>query len=660
MRRDTSSTKVNGDDGAWSEIEQLVAEAMDLARQPMSNRDFYVELLHRLMQAIGAESISAWTLQPDGQLRFEYRTASAGTPALDATPAMQALFSSVARQRSPRIVPPGASSSGTVENPTSNFLIAHPIEIDGRTVGVLEVQQSENASPKELQGVEELVGIFGDVAREFHRERQLRELLHREQAWTDLDSFAAEVHRTLDWRGTCYAVANEGVGVTGCDRVSVLTRGKTISVSGIDSVNRRSNSTRAMEALAKVVTRTGEPLWFPCDGDSLSPQIETKLERFHDQTHARSVAVIPLEKSPSSSHHRRRLDAIVFERFDGAPWTDAQQRRIDSVCRHAASAMQNASEFSTLPLLWVSRVAQALLWPLGLRQLPKTMLVIAAVLGAIAALCFVPGDFVIEGRGELQPATRRHLFAPMDAVIEKVHVDHSDRITAGQVLLELRHADLDFKMAGVLGDLQTQQKQFETVRARRLNHARLNSDDSTEFDDLTSEEEKLKTIIASLVEQKKILTRQVAELKMVSQIDGEVLTWGLAEQLKSRAVRRGERLLTVGETQGRWMLEMWIADHDVEHVLQAQGHATELPVSFVLASQSGEANQGQVERVGMTTETTADGRPGVRVIVVFDRTQLSELRPGTTAFAKIHCGRRPIGYIWFRELFEVVRTRVLF
>jgi multidrug efflux pump subunit AcrA (membrane-fusion protein) len=272
----------------------------------------------------------------------------------------------------------------------------------------------------------------------------------------------------------------------------------------------------------------------------------------------------------------------------------------------------------------------------------------------------VPTDFVIDGRGELQPAMQRHIFAPADAVIESIHVEHSGKVAAGDVLLELRDSELDFKMASILGDLQTQQKRLETVRARRLNFARLNSDDSTEFDDLTSEEERLKTTIASLAEQKEIVSRQLAELSVASNIDGEVLTWGIDEILKSRAVRRGERLLTVADTDGEWRLEMWIADHDVEHVIHARRQTEELAASFVLASRSGTAVHGHVEQIGMATEMTSEGRPGVRVVIAFDRHDVESLRPGTTAFVKIHCGRRAIGYVWFREVLEVVRTRLLF
>ena len=48
----------------------------------------------------------------------------------------------------------------------------------------------------------------------------------------------------------------------------------------------------------------------------------------------------------------------------------------------------------------------------------------------------------------------------------------------------------------------------------------------------------------------------------------------------------------------------------------------------------------------------------VRVNV--DRSSLPSLRPGATATAKIHCGRRAIGYVWFRDLWEFVQSKVLF
>jgi hypothetical protein len=37
-----------------------------------------------------------------------------------------------------------------------------------------------------------------------------------------------------------------------------------------------------------------------------------------------------------------------------------------------------------------------------------------------------------------------------------------------------------------------------------------------------------------------------------------------------------------------------------------------------------------------------------------------QLKVGADVKAKIHCGRAPIGYVWFHELWEFIQSRILF
>jgi hypothetical protein len=50
----------------------------------------------------------------------------------------------------------------------------------------------------------------------------------------------------------------------------------------------------------------------------------------------------------------------------------------------------------------------------------------------------------------------------------------------------------------------------------------------------------------------------------------------------------------------------------------------------------------------------------VLVRVAIDKTQLPDLRPGASVTARIDCGTRPIGYVWFHDVWEFVQTQVLF
>ncbi len=38
----------------------------------------------------------------------------------------------------------------------------------------------------------------------------------------------------------------------------------------------------------------------------------------------------------------------------------------------------------------------------------------------------------------------------------------------------------------------------------------------------------------------------------------------------------------------------------------------------------------------------------------------ADLRPGATVTAKVYCGRRSLGYVWFHDLLAFVQSRILF
>ena len=45
--------------------------------------------------------------------------------------------------------------------------------------------------------------------------------------------------------------------------------------------------------------------------------------------------------------------------------------------------------------------------------------------------------------------------------------------------------------------------------------------------------------------------------------------------------------------------------------------------------------------------------------VAIDKRELTDPQLGGAATAKVYCGRRPIGYVWFHDLFAFVQ-RMLF
>ena len=179
--------------------------------------------------------------------------------------------------------------------------------------------------------------------------------------------------------------------------------------------------------------------------------------------------------------------------------------------------------------------------------------------------------------------------------------------------------------------------------------------------ELTAQGEELRQLIHGLQEQLQILQRQLADLEVRSPIDGAVVTWNLRELLEARPVSRGQILMTLADLAGPWQLELRVPDRRVAHVLAAQREmGADLDVFFTLATDPGLKLRGKLEHMGMRTEMGESHEAFVLAKVAIDRRDIPDLIPGTTVVTKIHCGRRPVGYVWLHELIDTVRTWMLF
>ncbi|HRX78223.1 MAG: HlyD family efflux transporter periplasmic adaptor subunit [Planctomycetaceae bacterium] len=664
MRGNTSSPQIDGSDEAWSEIEALVDETAKLAREPMSVHEFHAEFVRRVVQATDACGVVLWSAGTDGV----YSIAAQIEPPDSLLPSDHSLHARnqnihevAARRQTASLLP--RQSDHLLRNPTIGALLLQPVVVDDRTVAVIETYHEDVASPSQANNLEQMVAVFGDLLADFHRNHQLLELRQRASAWTVLEEFVEQVHRSIDLKSVAFVIANEAARVMRCDRVTVFRHRdagcRTLSISGIDTFDRRSTLVRGAERLAQAVAVSDEPLWYSRDGEVIPPQLEARLQLHLDAAHVRSLVVVPLAAS-IHGQHRESVGVLLFERFEDSSWDESQRQRIEVISRHATTALRNANELAGLPLIGASRLLRRCLSPFASRHLPKTAAVAVLLTAIVAAFCLIPSDFNIEGDGQLMPVSYRHIFAPADGVIEEIHVDHATKVTQGTTLIEMRRSELELEEARLLGEVLTNQKRLDSVRSALLNHKAASATSANEFHELTSEEARLKILLASLREQQEILKRERAELTIVSPIDGEVITWGIEDQLSHRPVRRGERLLSVVDPNGAWHVELRIADRDIDHVIAARRNTEELTVTFIVKSHAGRELRGTVENIAMSTELDEHDHSTVLVLVALDREQLSELRPGASVVAKVHCGSRSIGYVWFRELFEVIKTRVLF
>lgn len=663
-------------DEAWREIDALIETVARLAQSDLTPTEFYAEVMDRLVPALAATAGAVWTGGAAGGVELQYQVNLPGVLASqdgEATRRHARLVEQVLATGKGKLSPPqsGTADSDQAANPTQFALVLCPWSFEDSS-GVVEVFQRPGASPAAQQGCLRFLSAICELVADFHRNRQLRGFRRRIEQLGRFEQFIERVHRTLDLTSTAYAIANEGRHLIGCDRLSVAVlqrrRWRVLAISGVDSVNRRANAVRHLERLAKAVMTAGEPVWFDGSAGDLAPEIEERLIACADESHARALVVLPLaapqggEALDEEKHHKppKVVGALVVEQFRGG--LDERLRAgVNAIGHHSASALANAIEHESGPVVRLLRSLGKVCRKVGVEHVGKTAAILLALAAVAIALATVPADFRIAARGELQPLGRRDVFAPSDGVVSELEVAHADRVEADQVLLVMRRPELDFEFKRVGGELQTARKKLAAVEAERLQNRRETADERRQYGRLTAQQEELQEETASFEKQYEILEAQQAELTVRSPIDGEVLTWDLKQLLEARPVNRGQVLMTVADLEGPWVLELRVPDDRVAHVLAAQQEIGEdLDVSFVLAADPGRRLHGKIDRVGIRTEVSETEDAFVLATVRINRDEIPELIPGSSVVAKIHCGRRAVGYVWFHDLWEAIQTWVLF
>ncbi len=671
---------------AKREIQGLVHEISELSRsEEISPADFYDAMLNKVVSALAAPGGAVWTTSDAGGLQLAYQINLRQTGLID-NPIGQAqhgrLLHEVLRGSEGALIAPHSGAGEATDddeeaaaNPTDFLLVLAPVHNDQGPQGVVEIFQRSGARVTTQRGYLRFLLQVCEFAGDFLKSRRLRHLSEKQTLWEQLETFTRTAHEKLDVRATAYTIANEGRRLIGCDRVSVaIRRGSRCpieAVSGQDTFDKRSNVATLLSKLAAAVAKTGEDVWYSGDTSNMAPQVELALDAYVDESHTKAIAILPLVEArdeeakfteDAEPDPARVIGALVVEQMVDSRTPEGFLQRVDVVRTHSATALANALEYEGLFLMPLWRTLGKSTKLFRGRTLPKTLTAIAAAVALVAFLCLYPANFKLEGDGRLRPKDRHSVWAEVDGEVEKVLVEHDDAVKKDQVLIEQRSLDLEKEIASLRGQLQKDHAELGSTSSQLRYNEELTE---VERSQLESQENQLKASVASLEEQLKLLHLKQEMLQVRSPIDGTVVTWNLVDRLEGRPVNRGDQLLEVADPTSEWELEVMMPESRMGHIAKAWTDSNgNLPVTFFLALNPKEKLEGRVVKIARSAEVRGEDGNTVLVRVSFDQEKLravvAEPKIGATATARVHCGRRAIGYVWLHDLIDFVRAKILF
>ncbi len=654
-------------------VDALLQHAERLSRTAASAGDFYGTILNELADILGADGAGVWSIR-DGAaaLFFDTRTAPSWVWSVIAAEPIGRL--EVDRTV---IVPPHVG--GRLPNATEFARCIACLAVAPGLQLALDVRLPADAQRGE--NVAEIVAAVAAIVVEFHRGRQLARLFSLSAERDRVAALCQNLHSSLDRSRIALELANDGAAALRSDRVSVLLpyagEFRLEAVTAVNELNHRANASRAIEQLVHELRSLGQSLSWTSAFGSPSEDAATQAGwSYLQESGASRVRVEPLTCSRTRESSDRSLTssdrslttsatngrssvwigaygAAVFESFGPEP-PNPDFDGVAELCRHAAVALQNGAAFESQGLRghvrqWRDLVASH-----------RMQTIIGVVIAVVILLTFIPTDFELEARGQVQPAQRRHLYAPADGLITEVAVSNAKQVEANDVLIVMRNPDLDLEEQRIRGEIATTNSRLASVRAARTDPDR-RGPAATSSGQLTAEEEELKQSIASLNRQLEIINRRIADLTLRSPMAGQVVRWDLIRSLEARPVRQGQLLMQVVDTHGPWQIELRIPDRFVRHVLAAQAQAKDgLNVRFLFRMAPNTTYSAKLTTLSMATDLDQDGELSTLAIVPLHQSDIPDLRPGSSVIARIHCGRRSIGYVWLREFIEFMQTRVLF
>ena len=663
-------------------IKELVGEITELSHSDMPEEEFYAQFLQRVVAAVAAIGGVVWKVGETGTLALQCQVniRESGLTDLDKekmTEHSRLLYKSLKHPEGLTTAPYTSSEeeNGMTGNPMGCIVLLQPLITEVETVGLVEIFQRPEVTQNTLSGYKRFLHQMCELAVEFLRTGQLKNLADRQLLWNRVEEFVKTIHESLDPYQTAYTIANEGRRLIECDRVSVAirrgSRCKVEAVSGQDLFDKRSNMIRLLNRLATSVVSVEEPLWYSGDTTNLAPQVEKIVDAYVDESHSKAVVVIPLieplreedkeDFKKRQDNKKKPIGALIVEQIENSALQSTLRQRVDRVEKHACVALSNALEHNNLFLMPLWRAIGRWSWVVKARTLPKTILVVLLLLALLIG-CFVfPYKFEVESDGKLLPVNRAEIFAQMDGDVTSVEVSHGSVVQPGTPLATLRNIDFDAQVTKLKGDMvrTASERSSKTALLRKTT-------DKMEQSRLAGEIQELSVQLEYYAREMALLQQKQQDLVVKSQIAGVVVTFDVKEKLENRPVPRGQVLMEVADPTGDWEVELYMPENRIGLVREAQKNLVkefpdgDLRVTFILASQPDKKIKGRIVEIHKTAEVREEMGNTVLVRVAFDKSQVPNPNMGASVTGKIYCGERSIGYVWFYDLIAFIQQKILF
>ncbi len=611
--------------------------------------------MNRALLATGSAAVAVWVNGPDQLLipgfNHQLDQIYSGSRSSSALAVDQRELSSLRRT---------GHSTALLTSATSRTMVCQSLTALDQSIGVLVFYRPADEVPSITKSFQDLIAAIAEIVIDYEKNFALQTVQQQLAAQRTVAGLALQLNESRSSTALAYVIANDGRQLVGCDRISVFKYGggaRHVATSGVAKVDRRSRDSRRMTQLVSRTMRDGKPMVYSGQLSELPRRVRPLVEPLVRENNLQLFSIVPLRTRPGFWGSQRVTGALSAEFVTPADaataWHKLEILHAPCQCRLGEPVSGRAESVAI-----AGDLVGGVVFAVPTRPAARTVLVLLMLAGGLAALALVKDDFEIEVAGELTPVAKPHVWAPIDGIVKRVLVQHGADVTAGQVVAELDSPELQLEVQKVQGQLQSARRRRDGFNLSLKQAELARADPSYDQLKLSAEIAETETEIENLSGELQFIKQQQEKLTIRSPIAGQVITWNVNEQLMNRPVRRGESLMVIGDTAGKWHVEFLVPDKKMRYIGEAQSEfGPQLPIDCLVAADPNNRFAAKIESVSAAASMGEGNAPEIKIKADFDLGQVQFPRVGLSVVGRIHCGRRSLLYIWTYEFVDAVRRR---
>jgi hypothetical protein len=679
-------------EAARHRIQQLVEEIAALSKRDLPTEQFLPEFLNRVVKATDAHGGAVWLVgqrSAEGKAEFqlgaqvEFESSGFQNDEVQRAVILRALTECVSQKKPIAMAPAqpqqeaasleaqlaqirGEAQPQTPQNRTPYPFLHVPLPLKDQVLGVVQVWLQPYVTAESYREFATFLGQLAGYVEQHFQSRRLGTLVVETQRLQHLLKYTTDLAGSLDPVEVSRLASNYGRDLIGCERCSVLWRNngrwQVLSISGQEVVEKKSTMVKAMAAFVgahvkpEMVTLSKKDL-LAAHASNGEEGAEPVLSRhgtdeidlaYFEVSHVVSGAIAPLlddDKELVGAYFAESTTEGFFDAAPGSKEAPVSRRITDWLATHTGRQLRAAQDYHSLPFLFATRRLRNARVAMGRDRRRRTLTRLGIFGGIAAAILLYPKSYLVEGNCTLMPEHHNAIVAETPGLVKKVNVQEGSKVKKGDAIAELDTYRLETELEASRKDAARLEAEGERLRGAG--------------DEAGAQVASLQA--GAVRENAKRLETDIAAATLRSPIDGVVITKDVEKHV-GEFVQVGTGLAEVAGMDS-WDLRI---DVDQENIGKVEKRLDKGPidVGFILYSQTAHTLQSKLDSRRQIS-AAAEARDAAHVFVItlanvqMPETIRASMRPGLTGRAKIDLGRRPLGWIWARGIWNWLQMKWL-